>query len=49
MKRAGRVKLFCYKKLPCGVIDRFEVIVSEKDESAARAKYATMGYKVVNG
>lgn len=46
MKRVGRVKLFCYKKLPCGVIDRFEVIVSEKDESAARAKYIAMGYKV---
>lgn len=47
MKIVGRVKLFCYKKLPCGVIDRFEVIVSEKDESAARARYSSMGYKVI--
>ncbi len=46
MKRVGRIKLFCYKKLPCGVVDRFEIVVSEKDESAARAKYTAMGYTV---
>lgn len=47
MKRIGRVRLMCYKKLPCGVMDHFEVIVSEKDESAARARYSSMGYFVI--
>lgn len=44
MKRIGRVRLYCSKKLSCGVMDNFEVVVSEKD---AKAKYKSMGYKVV--
>lgn len=47
MEIIGRVRLVCYKKLPCGVIDHFEVIVSEKDEGAARAMYSSMGYEVI--
>lgn len=47
MKRIGRVRLYCSKKLSCGVMDNFEVVVSEKDEKDAKAKYKSMGYKVV--
>ena len=46
MKRAGRVTLYCAKKLPCGVIDRFRVVVSEKEEGVAKSKYKSMGYVV---
>lgn len=47
MKAIGRIRLFCWKELTCGVIDRFAIIVSRDNESAARAKYAAMGYKVI--
>ena len=46
MKREGRVALYCVKKLPCGVVDRFSVVVSEKEEGQAKAKYKSMGYEV---
>lgn len=46
MKREGRVTLYCVKKLPCGVIDHFRVVVSEKEEGAAKGKYKSMGYEV---
>lgn len=49
MKRAGRVKLICFKKLSSGALDRFEVIVSESNKSATKARYSAMGYTVVNG
>lgn len=47
MKATGRIRLICRKKLPCGVIDKFEAVVSRDNESAARAKYTAMGYKVI--
>lgn len=46
MKRKGRVTLCCVKKLPCGVIDRFRVVVPEKEAGEAKAKYKSMGYEV---
>lgn len=46
MRIIGRVVLCCYKKLPCGVLDTFRVIVSEKDEGTAKEKYKSVGYEV---
>ena len=42
MKKEGRVALYCWKKLLCGVIDSFRIVVSEE----AKAKYKSMGYEV---
>lgn len=47
MKKIGRVKLFCIKRLTCGVIDSFTVVVSEKLEKETIQKYKAMGYKVI--
>ncbi len=33
MKKEGRVTLLCSKNLPCGVVDRFSVVVAEKSKS----------------
>ena len=46
MKKAGRVRLFCFKRFANGVIDSFSVVVSEKDEMSAKANYKSMGYDV---
>lgn len=46
MKRELKVILYCIKKLPCGVIDSFMVVVSKKEEGAAKARYKSMGYEV---
>ena len=46
MKKAGRVRLFCFKRLANGVRDAFHVVVSEKDEMSAKANYKSMGYDV---
>lgn len=46
MKKVGRVRLFCYKRLKNGVNDAFSVVVSEKDEMSAKANYKSMGYDV---
>lgn len=46
MKTIGRVRLLCWKCLACGVIDKFEVVVSRDNEIAAIEKYRAMGYEV---
>jgi len=46
MKSKGRVKLTCFKKLPCGVIDRFTVMVLVDKKDAAKKEYEAQGYKV---
>lgn len=46
MKKEGRVTLRCDKFLPCGVIDRFTVVVSDKVKNDAKLKYQAMGYNV---
>lgn len=46
MKKEGRVTLLCSKNLPCGVVDRFSVVVAEKSKSEAKNKYKSMGYEV---
>ena len=46
MKKAGRVKLYCFKRLENGVMDAFHVVVSEKDEMSAKANCKSMGYVV---
>lgn len=46
MKKEGRVTMICSKTLACGVIDRFTVVVSEREKSGAKMKYKSMGYEV---
>lgn len=48
MKKIGRVRLYLSKKLPCGAKDNFEVVVSEKDEKDAKAKYKSIGYQIIH-
>lgn len=47
MKAKGRVKLYCVKILPCGVLDRFSVVVMESKKDAAKREYKAQGYKVI--
>ena len=47
MKSKGRVKLTCIKKFPCGVLDKFKVIVTVDKKDAAKKEYEAQGYKVV--
>ena len=46
MRVFGRKKLWCSKKLSCGVWDRFSVIVLTADYDSAKKKYESMGYIV---
>lgn len=46
MKKIGRTKIVCYKKLPCGVWDIFKVVVKTADKSEAVKNYQSMGYEV---
>ena len=46
MKSTGRVRLYCAKRLPCGVIDRFTVVVMTAKKDAAKKEYESQGYKV---
>ena len=46
MKRIGRVTLFCTKRDRFGELETLRVVVNEKDEFAAKAKYEAMGYTV---
>lgn len=46
MKAKGRITLTCTKKLPCGVIDSFTVVVMEGQKDAVKRKYEEQGYKV---
>ncbi len=44
MEKEGRSTLVCGKNLPCGVVDRFTVVVEEK--SNAENKYKSMWCEV---
>lgn len=46
MKAFGRKRIYCSKKLPCGVWDRFSVSVKSDDYDSAKKKYQDMGYTV---
>lgn len=46
MKAFGRKIIYCSKKLPCGVWDRFSVVVASSDYDAAKKKYESLGYEV---
>ncbi len=46
MKAINRVMFVCFKKLPCGILERFSVIVMAQDEAAAKKKYESEGYTV---
>lgn len=46
MKAKGRKKIYCSKRLSCGVWDRFSVVVKECDLNDAKSKYLSMGYTV---
>lgn len=46
MKKQGKVILICKKKLNCGVMDMFEVVVKMDEKDSAKIKYESMGYAV---
>ncbi len=46
MKLFGRKPIYCTKKLPCGVLDKFRVVVKTSDYDSAKKKYESMGYTV---
>lgn len=46
MRRFGRKRIYCCKRLACGVWDRFWVVVSSSDYDAAKKKYESLGYEV---
>ena len=46
MKIYGRKKIWCSKVLPCGIAERFSVIVLAADYDAAKRNYEAMGYYV---
>ena len=46
MKVFGRKRIYCSKKLPCGVWERFCVVVSSSDYDASKKNYESQGYKV---
>lgn len=46
MKKTNRIKLYCYKTLPCGMVESFTVIVIEQNIDATRKKYESEGYTV---
>ena len=46
MKAKGRIKLTCFKKLPCGVMDRFTVCVMADKKDSAKREYESQGYTV---
>lgn len=47
MKKVGRVVLNFRKRMVNGKIERLRIVVSEKEETAAKAKYKSMGYDAV--
>ncbi len=46
MKRVGRVKLRCSKRLRRRVYDTFFVVVASGKKDAAKAEYERQGYSV---
>lgn len=46
MRIFGRKRIYCSKKLACGVWDRFSVVVASSDYDAAKKKYESLGYEV---
>lgn len=46
MRIFGRKRIYCSKKLTCGVWDRFSVVVASSDYDAAKKKYESLGYEV---
>lgn len=46
MKKEGRIRLTCTKDLPSGHLDRFTVIVAQRDVQDAIKMYESMGYRV---
>ena len=46
MKKEGRSKLFCRKKLSNGQIDMFEVVVLTSSKNEEKKYYESMGYSV---
>lgn len=46
MKAFGRKRIYCSKKLACGVFDRFSVVVKTSDYDVAKKKYESLGYEV---
>lgn len=46
MKAIGRERIYCVKKLPCGVREAFWVVVKSSQLQEAKNNYKSMGYKV---
>lgn len=47
MKKKNRVKLYCWKRLHSGVLDKFTVVVNYSVKEEAKKKYEDMGYRVL--
>ena len=46
MLMKNRVRLFCHKVLPNGMMDKFSVMVAKCNKDAAISEYRQQGYKV---
>ena len=46
MTKLNRTTLFCTKKLPCGVLEKFEVVVKSQIKEEAKKRYESIGYRV---
>ena len=47
MNKENRKTLFCAKKLSCGVLEKFEVVVKSQIKEEAKKRYESMGYAVI--
>lgn len=46
LKNCGKSKLHCSKKMSNGLMDMFDVVVSDKDKEKIKKMYKGMGYDV---
>lgn len=46
MKKEGRTRLICAKKLNNGIVERFEVVVASNERDVTKKKYESIGYHV---
>ena len=46
MKKEGRTRLICTKKLNNGIVERFEVVVASNERDVTKKNYESRGYHV---
>lgn len=46
MKSDNRTRLICFKTLPCGVREKFGVVVMTQNVAAAEKRYSSEGYLI---